>query len=165
MIAPSPGLGPGEGLSTTTAIAFFSKACFKKSCPSKRGPLTAKNTSPALSVRVSIEYPWARAFPAPSRVPFTAVLISCSVKFMKQLCGYYTVIERMRRCSDCLVCLVTLARDEHGVAFFRFGQRDADGFAPIGLNPVARAFHSFFDFFDDGHRILGPRVVRRDDRK
>src|SRR6185369_2755348 len=132
--------------------------------PSNLGPLIAKNNSPVFNVRESIEYPRTLILPGPSRVPATALLISSSVKFMQQFFRYRPIVERMHGCSNRLIRFVSLAGDENRIAFSRLRERKANRFSTVGLHPIRRAFHAFFDFLDDRQRIFASWIVRRDNR-
>src|SRR6185369_385633 len=130
--------------------------------PSNLGPLIAKNNSPVFNVRESIEYPRTLILPGPSRVPATALLISSSVKFMQQVFRYRPIVERMHGCSNRLIRFVSLAGDENRIAFSRLRERKANRFSTVGLHPIRRASHAFFDFLDNCQRIFASWIVRRD---
>ena len=49
--------------------------------------------------------------------------------------------------------------DENRIPFLRLGEREADGLAAVGLDPVLGPFHPGLDFSNDRHRIFAARVV------
>src|SRR6202521_5785070 len=129
-VPKAPTLRP-RPLGSTTPPAPASSAAAAKSAPSKRSPRTAMYSSPAPSVRVSIETPSISRAASPetmspaiasatdralNRISMTPLHDPGAGPAARQgLARHHHVIERQYAIADHLMLLVALARDEHEI--------------------------------------------------
>ena len=115
------------------------------------------DTSPAIMTAITGTWPCTRL--AFEDVPASSSRIDA---------GDLTVVEREHLVADELIRLVALAGDDHHVA--GLGERDpeADRRGAVGFDLDAATVavaDPGQDLVDDGHRVLGARVVGRHDRQ
>src|SRR5262245_56260749 len=121
----------------------------------------AKNNSPGLMVRESIEYPRTFAVAAPSSFPLTALVISSSVKFIELFFSNSFIVKRKCPIADNLIRLVSLTGNYDGIAGCCGAQRRPYRLPAIGHNLIlcASPLQTFLNLPDDRERILASSIV------